>query len=251
MSMEFFRVLVLLGCLTLGYLLGSIPNSVIICKVFYHVDPRKLGSHNPGGTNVGRVVSKKAGLITIILDMLKLMIPFIGTFLFFTYFEPARDFMLGENYDYNAFGQGNTLAELTYYLVALGAMIGHSYSCFIKFKGGKIVSTYAGLSLALTWLSFPIFGSCFFLTLKKTKMVSAASIVTSVLIAVFGRTNYVIYLIFGRTIAGYFMFTEYGPHCCIYLPILCTFACVFLIFRHKENIKRIRNGTENKIHWMK
>ena len=68
MSMGFFRVLVLLGCLTLGYLLGSIPNSVIICKVFYHVDPRELGSHNPGGTNGGRVVSNVTPLVNYVVS---------------------------------------------------------------------------------------------------------------------------------------------------------------------------------------
>lgn len=241
----------LFGCLLVGYLFGSIPNSVIICKLFYHVDPRDLGSHNPGGTNVGRTVSHKAGVATIILDMLKLMLPFIGTFLFFTYYEPAKTFMLGEDQTYNIFGQGNTLAELTYYLVAFGAMIGHSYSVFLKFTGGKIVSTYAGLSLSLTWFALPIFGASFFLTLKKSKMVSVASIITSVVICMFGWVVYLIYILCGKTIAGYLMFTEYGPHCCIYLPILCTFACAFLIFKHRENIKRIKEGTESKIRWMK
>ena len=168
-----YRSLILIGCFVIGYLFGSIPNSVIIGRLFYNKDPRDYGSHNPGGTNVGRSISKGAGVATMALDFFKVIIPVLVVFAIFTYYEPAVNLMLGNDRSYNVFGQGNTLAELTYYLVALGCMIGHAYSCFLKFKGGKIVSSFAGLILAISWTAIPIFAAIFFITLKKTKMLKS------------------------------------------------------------------------------
>lgn len=252
MSMEIlYRTLTLLACFAVGYLFGSIPNSVIISKLFYKKDPRDYGSHNPGGTNVGRTISKGAGVATMALDFLKLIVPFLVTYAIFTFCEPAINLMLGENREYNAFGQGNTLAELTYYLVALGCMVGHAYSCFLKFKGGKIVSTFAGFIISISWTAFPIFGATYFLTLKKTKIVSVTSIFTSALIVLFSWIVYIIYVFCGPTISGYLMFSEYGPHVCIYLPVFMTLGWFLLVYKHRSNLIKLRNGEENKIKWMK
>ena len=69
----FLRILFILGSILLGYLLGAIPNSVIIGKLFFNKDPRDFGSHNAGGTNAGRVLGKKAGIIVILLDGIKMV----------------------------------------------------------------------------------------------------------------------------------------------------------------------------------
>ena len=249
--MVIYQVLIVISCAIIGYLFGSIPTGVIISKIFYHKDPRNYGSHNTGGTNVGRTVSKKAGLITIILDMFKLIIPFFTIFLLFTYNQNIFEFMSGDDNAYNTFGQGNTLVELSYYICALATMIGHSNSIFLRFKGGKIVSTFSGLTISSFWFSIPIFGGLFFLVLKKTKIVSIASILTSASVMLFSWIVYIIFIFCGPKISGYFMFSEFGPHMCIYNPIVFTLSFILLVFKHRSNILRIKNHSENTIKWMK
>ena len=246
-----YRSLILIGCFILGYLFGSIPNSVIIGRLFYHKDPRDYGSHNPGGTNVGRSISKGAGVATMALDFFKVIIPVLVIFAIFTYCEPAVTLMLGDDRSYNAFGQGNTLAELTYYLVAFGCMIGHAYSCLLRFKGGKIVSTFAGSILAISWTAIPIFASIFFICLKKTKIVSITSIITTGCITLFSWIVYIVFATCGPTVSGYLMFSEFGPHVSIYMPIIFTLGYALLVFKHRTNLIKLKKGEENKIHRMK
>lgn len=242
-----FQILIVIGCALLGYLFGSIPNGLIISKVFFHKDPRTMGSGNIGGTNVGRTVNKKAGIITIILDMLKMIIPFVTLFILFTYCDPIRNYMLGEDQTYNAFGQGNTLCELCYYLFAVTCLLGHAHSIFVKFKGGKIVATFCGIAIATMWPSFPCFAPVWFIVRKKTKYVSLSSIVLAMCPFIYTWIVYIIYIFFGQGVAGWMLLSPWGPHACIYLPLLFTFGFIYLVIRHKENIKRLMAGTENKV----
>lgn len=248
---EFLRALVLLALFIIGYLFGSIPNGVIISKVFYGIDPRSGGSHNTGGTNVGRVVSKKAGIITIALDILKIAIPYLITFAIFTYRDTAKSFMIGSNNELNSFGEGNTLAQLTYYLVALAGMIGHSYSCFLKFKGGKIVASFCGYALCLTWSSVPIFLPIFFIVLKLKKYVSLSSLSMCGSFTLFTWIIYIVYIFAGKDIASYLMFGPGGPAACIYLPVFTTLAYALIVYRHKSNIINLINHTEKTAGWNK
>ncbi len=245
----FLRVLVIIACFICGYLLGSIPNGVIISELFYGKDPRKSGSHNTGGTNVLRTVSKKSGIATVALDVLKVLVPFLVVFAVFTYCEPAKQLMLGENTSYTIFGQGNTLAELTYYITALGGMIGHAYSCFIGFKGGKIVSCFCGYALCVTWTAIPLFLPIFFIVLKLKKYVSLSSLSMCGAFTIFTWIIYLVYALCGKTISGYLMFSEFGPHASIYLPLMTTLFYLLMVFKHRENIKRIINHTENKMNY--
>ena len=248
---DFLRALVLLTLFVIGYLFGSIPNGVIISKAFYGIDPRSGGSKNTGGTNVGRVVSKKAGIITITLDVIKILIPFLITFAIFTYWGQAKNFMTGSNYELNAFGEGNTLSQLTYYLVALAGMIGHSYSCFLKFKGGKIVASFCGYALCLTWSSVPIFLPIFFIVLKLKKYVSLSSLSMCGAFTLFTWIIYIIYIFSGKDVASYFMFGPGGPAACIYLPVITTLAYALMVYRHKSNIINLINHTEKTAGWNK
>lgn len=247
----FLRFLILVLCFVVGYLFGSIPNGVLISKIFYGIDPRESGSHNTGGTNVGRVVSKKAGIITITLDIFKIIVPFIVSFLLFTYVESINSFMLGDNKEFNALGQGNTLSELAYYLVAFGGMIGHSYSLFLKFKGGKIVATYCGFALSTSWTAIPFFMPIFFITLKIKKYVSLSSLTMCGSYVLFTWIVYIIFATCGNSISGYLTLSEYGPHACIYFPVLATLGYTLLVYRHKSNIIKIINHTENTAGWNK
>ena len=254
MLINFYRFLVILSCFLVGYLFGSIPFSVILGKYAYHKDPRKYGSHNPGGTNVGRVIGHKAAVITILLDMIKVIIPFFVAFFLFTKNESIISFMndgVNNLNDIHWYGRGNSLCELAYYMVALGAYFGHSYSFILKFKGGKIVSTYASTIISTTYLAFPLFGLIFFGTLKLKKYVSLASIVTAISFCIY---TWIAYLIFVFTksdeISKYFLWFGFGPQESIYLVGLSTIGTALLVFRHRSNIKRLINHEENKVTWI-
>ncbi len=101
------------------YMLGSISSAVLICRVLRLPDPRKVGSHNPGATNVLRIGGKKAAIAVLLCDMLKGTIPVWGG-----YFLQIDPIMLG--------------------LVAIAACLGHMYPLFFHFKGGKGVATALG-----------------------------------------------------------------------------------------------------------
>lgn len=141
--------------LLIGYLIGSIPWALIIGKVFYKTDVREHGSGNLGGTNTGRVLGKKAGMIVIVLDALKAFFVVLGLSFF--------------NKDAAA-------------ISGLACAIGHSYPIFANFKGGKGVATtfgyLLGVSLFVTnhfLLLFVAPLAIFLLLLKLFKMVSLAS----------------------------------------------------------------------------
>ncbi|WP_162045529.1 glycerol-3-phosphate 1-O-acyltransferase PlsY [Vibrio taketomensis] len=102
-----------------AYLLGSISSAVLICRVLKLDDPRKVGSHNPGATNVLRIGGRKAALAVLICDMLKGTIPVWGG-----YFLEIEPLMLG--------------------IAAIAACLGHMYPLFFHFKGGKGVATALG-----------------------------------------------------------------------------------------------------------
>lgn len=141
--------------LGIGYLLGSIPFALVIGKVFYKTDVREHGSGNLGGTNTGRVLGKKAGLMVIICDVLKVVLAVAIV----SYFHKSASIWAG-----------------------LAAAIGHCYPIFAKFKGGKAVATMFGFLISTAIFTFsdilyvllPFL--CFIIILKISKMVSLSSI---------------------------------------------------------------------------
>lgn len=246
------RILFYLLFFILGYLFGSIPNGVLIGKI-YHKDPREYGSKNTGGTNVGRTISKKAGVFTIILDMLKIIVALTICYLIIYKVDYIKElFNYSNNLVFYWYGTSNILFLLNYYICALGAFIGHSYSIFLKFNGGKVVAVYSGFMLITTYLTLPLFGAIFFLILKLKKHVSLSSIITSISFALFTWILYFIYLgTSSLTILNYLLFFNISFEFSILLPIFSTIFTILLIIRHKSNIKRLINHQESKISWMK
>ncbi|MEW6328399.1 MAG: glycerol-3-phosphate 1-O-acyltransferase PlsY [Thermodesulfobacteriota bacterium] len=124
----------------LGYALGSVPFGLIIGKMAGQMDIRKAGSGNIGATNVGRLLGKKWGILTLFCDMNKAVIP-LGIAL------------------YGLRGMANM--ELWVSLIALATLLGHLYPVYLKFKGGKGVATALGVFIVLIpWaalLAFPVF----------------------------------------------------------------------------------------------
>lgn len=182
----------------LAYLLGSIPSGVWIGKLFYKTDVREHGSGNSGTTNTFRVLGKKAGIIVLVLDILK------GTL------AALLPIWLGSN--------------IHPMVVGLFAVIGHVYPIFAKFKGGKAVATSAGIALGAQ----PIFLICLAViwgvVLYTSSMVSLASIIAVIIGA----------------IASLFLGDPL-------FALIVWIAMIIVIVRHKSNIGRIKNGTENKV----
>lgn len=143
----------IIGMVIIAYLLGSIPSGLWIGQIFYHKDIRQLGSGNIGTTNTFRELGAKAGIVVLLMDVLK------GTL------AASQPILLGLS------GSVNPL------LIGLFASLGHTCSIFDHFHGGKAVATSAGILLAY---NPPLFGvaCCFFIgTLLLTSMASCASIV--------------------------------------------------------------------------
>ena len=181
----------------IGYFLGAIPTALLVGKNA-NIDIRKHGSGNIGGTNTFRVLGKKAGLFVSIIDILKGVVPtLIGLFID---------------------GQQTAVAA------GIAASIGHSYSLFAGFKGGKSVATSTGVMLVLSPLAI-LYGSIVFaLTLATTKFVSLSSMLAASTVAI-------VVLLMDSTTS---------------LKIAGVFFAAFIIYRHRANIQRLRKGTENK-----
>lgn len=136
-----------------SYLLGSIPFSLLIGKLFYKKDIRQFGSGNVGSTNTFRILGKKAGSVVLILDILKGVIPVLAAMLL--------------------------NADIHVLIFGFIATMGHVFPVFLKFKGGKAVATSSGAVLAYNPIVFIILLTLFLLTLKISKYVSLSSIVAA------------------------------------------------------------------------
>ena len=215
------NIVAIIVSLTLGYLLGSIPNALLIGKIFYKTDIRNFGSKNLGGTNAGRVLGKRVGVAVMSLDLLKTVI----------YFS-INSLILQNIFAING-------PQLYLLMGGVATVIGHCYPIFAQFKGGKAVSTAAGFILATNfYLTIAGFLS-FFIVLKITKMVSASSLLSSLTVAI---------LAFIPLIAGAMLF---GIELSIYYQLSLVFIVGLIWYRHRENISRILSKNERKITWLK
>lgn len=187
-----------------SYLMGSIPTGYIIVKKKFNKDIREFGSGNIGATNVGRIAGKKLSKVTAICDMLKAIIPVLVTYLFLY------------------LGLLNCDQSLALSLVAIAAILGHNYTIFLNFKGGKGVATSAAAFMLIVPKAFIITAIVFFGLKIFTKIVSIRSLSA-------GVTLFVSTLIFG-----------YDK----YLIFATLFACILVFWRHRANIIRLINGTE-------
>lgn len=190
---------VAIACIV-AYLLGSIPNGLVFGKLIWQVDLREHGSHNIGATNAWRTLGKGPGFLIFLLDFFK---GFISVWL------------------------GSVLAGTPMAMVLAGicAIIGHSCSVFLKFKGGKGVATGLGVIVMLMPLPALIVFAVWLLIVKISGYVSLGSIIAAALVPILAWLQ------------GYAM--EY-----IVFGLL---AAAFVIVRHKANIIRLLNGSESKI----
>ena len=197
----------------IAYVLGSIPNALWVGKTFKNIDVREHGSKNTGSTNAARVLGAKLGIFTLILDILKGALPtYLGI-------------VLGANLLTRITG----IDKLDIIVIGMAAILGHTFSLFLKFKGGKAVATTLGVFLVLVPYAILILLVIFFVIFGLTRYVSLASIVSAVALPI------TVYLT-----------TRHIP-----LTILGIIIGLLVIIRHKENIKRLINGTESKLSFSK
>ena len=203
----------------IAYLIGSINFSVIISKKMAGFDVREKGSGNAGSTNVLRTVGKKAAIITLVCDILKGVVSVLIALLV------------------GAIAGESANSAIVVEIAALAVVIGHTFPVFFGFRGGKGVATSLGVILIVNW-KIGLICLVFALALMAlTRMVSLGSISASVLFAVltmFIRDSYIGGIDFD------FSFIIFG----ILLAAL-------VIFNHRSNLKRIINGTENKLSFKK
>jgi acyl phosphate:glycerol-3-phosphate acyltransferase len=190
----------------LAYLIGSLSFAVIVSKAFGLADPRSYGSKNPGATNVLRSGSKKAAIITLLLDALKGYVPVVLVQLY---------------------GQAFGLGDGTLALVALAAFLGHVWPIFFKFKGGKGVATAAGVIFGIHWLLGLGVLASFAILLFFFRWVSFASIAAAAFSPFF-------YLLGDRG----FWYSSKAVMVSIFIMAL------ILAIRHKDNINRLLEGKE-------
>ena len=193
----------------LAYLIGSLSFAVVVSRVMGLSDPRTYGSKNPGATNVLRSGSKKAAVLTLLLDALKGWLPVFVV---------------------KGWGEAFGLGDGTVALVGLAAFLGHLWPVFFKFAGGKGVATAAGvifgfnpwlgLAALLTWVIVAYF----------FRYSSLASIVT----AVFAPA----YFLFGKGVAW-----DASGSVVLSLAVMA----LLLVWRHAENINRLIAGKESRL----
>ena len=141
-----------------SYFLGSIPFGLVLTKIFLKKDIRNIGSGNIGTTNVLRTGKKSLAIATLVLDLLK---GYFSVIITLTYFE-----------------------NLTSYS-ALICLIGHIFSIWLKFKGGKGVAAYLGVILALSYKFFLVFGVSWLILSFLFRFASLSSIVSSLIIFIY------------------------------------------------------------------
>jgi glycerol-3-phosphate acyltransferase PlsY len=204
--------------LVVAYMLGSISSAVWIARTRHGINIREHGSGNAGATNILRVLGPKAALPVFVFDFLKGLVAV--QFIRFTSLDNQINPELYTGYE-----------------IALGicAVIGHIFPVFASFKGGKGVATVAGVLVAISPYAMLIALAVFLITFLITRYVSLSSIMAALTFPIF-----VIFLF------GFILKTA-----SVTLQCFSIIASTMIIITHRKNIKRLRNGTENKISFKK
>jgi glycerol-3-phosphate acyltransferase PlsY len=186
-----------------GYFLGSVPFGILVARLFDRtVDLRETGSGNIGATNVARAAGKAAGILTLALDAGKGVFPMVLTYM-----------LVGEDYFWLS-------------LVGGAVFLGHVFSIYLHFKGGKGVATALGVILTLSPVTTFLLLVLFALIVYFTRYVSLGSLCAAAALPI--------------------LMALLGPpsRACVTLSLLIAFL---VIYNHRENIHRLLSGQENKI----
>jgi len=190
-----------------AYLLGSIPFGLLASQKVLRLDITKAGSRNIGATNVAREVGLKWGIITLLADTLKGFIPVV-----------FAHYLLGSSAEINEALKG---------MIGLAALLGHQFSVYNSFRGGKGVATCLGVFLAISPISCLFCGIIFFILVSLWRYISLGAIVVSLTMP----------------ICLYFMGHS------TFIIILSLIISLLITFQHRENIQRLIQGNERR--WRK
>lgn len=197
----------------LAYLIGSINFSVLISKKMAGFDVREKGSGNAGSTNMLRSVGKKAALITLVCDILKGVVAVLIAFIVGKIIKDVDKALLVQ-------------------IAGVLVVIGHTFPIFFRFRGGKGVATSLGVLLMINWQIGLICLVFALVIMAFSRMVSMGSIGAAILFPVltlFINTNFIV----ETSSIKYFLFS--------------LILAIIVLFNHRENIKKIANGNENKL----
>lgn len=204
-----------------SYLLGAVPTAVLISKRFFVFDIREKGSGNMGSTNAFRVLGWKWGIFVQVVDILKGYLAVVliahlmeGQQLPFTNRTPFEDI---------------TVVRL---LAGASAVIGHIFSVFVKFKGGKGVNTAAGMLIGIAPVEVALAVAVFAVAVTLSGYISLGSILAAIMIPSAMAIRY-----------NYFNVNIYGYHTLVWFSIGVS---LLVIYMHRTNIARLLSGTENK-----
>ena len=201
-------MLIIILLLIASYLLGAIPFGLWIGKIFFKKNLHDYGSGNTGTTNTFRILGVKAGIAVFIFDLLKGTLATLLPLIFHI----------------------NGVSPLIFGLLAV---IGHTLSIFDHFKGGKAVATSAGVVLGFSPFFLLYLLVIFILVLWLFSMISLSSVVA----AIFALLGILIFPSFG------FILTSYD----LLFSIIIFALAIIIIFRHKTNLKRIKNHCESLV----
>jgi glycerol-3-phosphate acyltransferase PlsY len=191
----------LLLWIVIAYVLGSIPFGLVIARSLCNIDPRTDGSRNIGATNIARLCGLKYGIATLVLDISKGLVPVLM----------ASSWLE---------------SDLGLSLVLLAAILGHAFSCFMHFKGGKAVATTVGAFLAVSFWGTVLSAALCLTVVALSGHVSMGSLTLALALPVF-------MLLTGNV---------------AFVPVALV-VMVLLFWRHRENIRRLARGEENP--WLK
>ncbi|MBC7187023.1 MAG: glycerol-3-phosphate 1-O-acyltransferase PlsY [Calditrichaeota bacterium] len=204
-------MLKLLIVIVLSYLAGSVPTSIIASKLFRGIDIRDYGSGNAGATNVLRVLGWRIALLVMVVDVGK-------GFVAARFIAPLA---------FSAIPDHPALVQI---LAGTAAVVGHIYTVFAGFRGGKGVGTGAGVMLALYPLATLICAAVFFAVAFATRYVSLASLTAVILLPAL--------LILFRQVFHWPVDA--------YLLVFAALVAALIVFAHRSNIRRLMAGTENR-----
>jgi glycerol-3-phosphate acyltransferase PlsY len=226
-------MLTFLAIVAVSYLIGSVPTSIIAGRMLKGIDIRKFGSGNAGGTNAFRVLGWKVGLAVTLVDIAKGTIAAVLVVGFF------------KGHPIGAFPDINEVALSL--IAGMAAVIGHVFTVFAGFKGGKGVSTAAGMLIGIAPVSMLMVIAVFLLAVSVSRYVSVGSILAAIAFPlIIAIRKYVFdlgagldYTVFGK----WFVHDSLDYHLLIFGGIVAA----AIIYTHRANIKRLFSGTENRL----
>ncbi len=236
-------MLTLLAILAVSYIIGSIPTSLMAGKMLKGIDIRNFGSGNAGGTNAFRVLGWKPGLIVTLIDIFKGVVAAVSVVAFF------------RHYPIGAFPDMNEVALRL--LAGMSAVIGHVFTLFAGFKGGKGVSTAAGMLIGIAPVSMLMVIAIFLLTVYLSRHVSVASMLAAIAFPVIIAIRKYIFELGAGLDYRVGLFDYYvrllGQPLSIHdsldyhLIIFGFVVALGILYTHRTNIRRLISGTESRI----